>query len=224
MGIQCSTGTTKMMKSIVFAALVAAAYADADADAYYSAYGYGFPTPYYGQNAFGYSGYPYSFGTYEAYPVRSKNKRSADAEADADHYYSSYGHGYAAPFNGFNSYAYSAQPYPYGMYNYGAFPFHSMFKRSADADADHYYSSFNYGYAAPFNNGFSYETYSAHPFNYGPYNYGSFPFHAMGKRSADADADVFYSNYGYAAPYGFGSGAYSQASFPFGYRSFGYQF
>merc|ERR1712198_254090 len=153
MGIQCSTGTTKMMKSIVFAALVAAAYADADADAYYSAYGYGFPTPYYGQNAFGYSGYPYSFGTYEAYPVRSMNKRSADA----------------------------------------------------DADADHYYSSFNYGYAAPFNNGFSYETYSAHPFNYGPYNYGSFPFHAMGKRSADAeaDADQYYSSYGYgyAAPF-----------------------
>merc|ERR1712198_181307 len=207
MGIQCSTGTTKMMKSLVFAALVAAAYADADADAYYSAYGYGFPTPYYGQNAFGYSGYPYSFGTYEAYPVRSMNKRSADAEADADHYYSSYGH--------------SAQPYPYGMYNYGAFPFHSMFKRSADADADadHYYSSFNYGYAAPFNNGFGYETYSAHPFNYGPYNYGSFPFHAMGKRSADAeaDADQYYSSYGYgyAAPFN-GYNSYAYGAYPYG--------
>merc|ERR1712198_700221 len=225
MGIQCSTGTTKMMKSIVFAALVAAAYADADADAYYSAYGYGFPTPYYGQNAFGYSGYPYSFGTYEAYPVRSMNKRSADAEADADHYYSSFNYGSAAPFNnGFSYETYSAHPFNYGPYNYGSFPFHAMGKRSADAeaDADQYYSSYGYGYAAPFN-GYNSYAYGAYP--YGMFNtYGSFPFHAMGKRSADADADVFYSNYGYAAPYGFGSGAYSQASFPFGYRSFGYQF
>merc|ERR1711973_354880 len=196
MGIQWPTGTTKMMKSIIFAALVAAAYADADADAYYSAYGYGFPTPYYGQGSYGYSGYPYSFGTYEAYPIRSMNKRSADAEADADHYYSSHNYGYAGPFNGFNAYSYSAMPFPYSTYSQGGFPYHAMFKRSADAeaDADHYYSAYNY--ASPFN-GFSYQTYAAHPYNYGPYNYGSFPYHAMFKRSADAeaDADHYYSSY-----------------------------
>merc|ERR1712221_30683 len=48
MGIQWFANTTRMMKSILFAALVAAAYADAeptadaDADAYYGYYGLGY--------------------------------------------------------------------------------------------------------------------------------------------------------------------------------------
>merc|ERR1712002_536584 len=102
MGIQWFAVSTKMMKSIVFAALVAAAYADAepkaDADAYYGGY--------YGLGAYGYSGLGYrSYGyvarpyastygaySYGAYPYHAIGKRSADAEpeADADAYYGGY--------------------------------------------------------------------------------------------------------------------------------------
>merc|ERR1712107_631383 len=100
-----------MMKSILFAALVAAAYADAepkaDADAYYGYYGYA--APYYGYRAYG--AYPY----YRSYGYHAIGKRSADAEpaADADDYYGYYG--YAAP------YAYGYAGYR-SAYAYGAYP------------------------------------------------------------------------------------------------------
>merc|ERR1711973_729783 len=127
MGIQWSTGTIKMMKSIVFAALVAAA------------------------------------------------------------------------FNGFNSFVYGARPYGYNTYNHGAYPYHAIGKRSADADADAFYGS--YGYASPafgYNgfNGFNSYAYGANPYGYNAYNYGAYPYHAIGKRSADADADAYYGSYG----------------------------
>merc|ERR1712200_175135 len=102
MGIQWLeiTATINMMKSIFFvAALVAAALAEpeADADAYYSTLGYnGLGYSNYGYNgyrsyvapaytrSFGYaSPYAYNYGAY-----RHFGKRSADAEADADAYYS----------------------------------------------------------------------------------------------------------------------------------------
>merc|ERR1712198_799018 len=83
MGIQWFAATTKMMKSILFAALVAAAYADAepkaDADAYYGYYGYARPY------AYGYAR-PYAYG-YGLGGFRYLGKRSADADADADAYY-----------------------------------------------------------------------------------------------------------------------------------------
>merc|ERR1712107_568434 len=99
--------TYNMMKSILFAALVAAVYADAepkaDADAYY----YG---GYYGLGAYGYRSYgafPYS------YVYHAIGKRSADAEptADADAYY----YGYSAPY-AYRSYG--AYPYRAGYYGY----------------------------------------------------------------------------------------------------------
>merc|ERR1711915_1139045 len=105
MGTQWFAATTKMMKSILFAALVAAAYADAepkaDADAYYGYYGLGYA---------GYAGYPYSYGRLG---YRTFGKRSADAEPAADAYYGYYG--YAAPYGYARSYA----PYAYGYRSYG---------------------------------------------------------------------------------------------------------
>merc|ERR1711929_34529 len=105
MGIQWFAVSTKMMKSIVFAALVAAAFADAepkaDADAYYGGYyglgaygysglgyrSYGYAAHPYSYGAYSYAAHPYSYGAYHAI-----GKRSADAEpaADADAYYGGY--------------------------------------------------------------------------------------------------------------------------------------
>merc|ERR1712198_798215 len=106
MGIQWFAATTKMMKSILFAALVAAAYADAepkaDADAYYGYYGYARPY------AYGYAR-PYAYG-YGLGGFRYLGKRSADADADADAYYGYYG--YARPY----AYGYSGY---LGAYGYG---------------------------------------------------------------------------------------------------------
>merc|ERR1712002_977182 len=119
MGIQWFAVSTKMMKSIVFAALVAAAYADAepkaDADAYYGGY--------YGLGAYGYSGLGYrSYGyvarpyastygaySYGAYPYHAIGKRSADAEpeADADAYYGGYYGLGAYGYSGLGAYGYS---------------------------------------------------------------------------------------------------------------------
>merc|ERR1712240_916210 len=112
MGIQWSTRTSKMMKSILFVALVAAAYAEAepkaDADAFYGTYGYaapfnGYNTAFNGYNAYAYGARPYGYNAYNygSYPYHAIGKRSADAEADADAFYGSYG--YAAPFNGYNT-------------------------------------------------------------------------------------------------------------------------
>merc|ERR1712107_552796 len=108
MGIIRWIKTYNMMKSILFAALVAAVYADAepkaDADAYY----YG---GYYGLGAYGY---------------HAIGKRSADAEptADADAYY--YGGYYGLGAYGYRSYG--ASPY------YRSYGYHAIGKRSADAE------------------------------------------------------------------------------------------
>merc|ERR1719305_2092817 len=123
------------MKSIFFAALVAAVApepeAEAEADAYYGSYGYGlnrlsyggayglglraYAAPAYsGYSAYaapaytGYSGYGNLYGA--GYGARYLGKRSADAEPEADAYYGNLGYGYA----GLNNYAavrsYAAAP------------------------------------------------------------------------------------------------------------------
>merc|ERR1712038_2251989 len=136
MGIQWLgiTTTITMLKSIFFvAALVAAVYAEADADAgaYYSTLGYhGLGYANYGYNgyrsyvapaftrSFGYaSPYAYNYGGY-----RHFGKRSADADADADAYYSTLGyHGLGYSNYGFNGYrSYVAPAYTYGSYSYAA--------------------------------------------------------------------------------------------------------
>merc|ERR1711929_60149 len=133
MGIQWFAVSTKMMKSIVFAALVAAAFADAepkaDADAYYGGYyglgaygysglgyrSYGYAAHPYSYGAYSYAAHPYSYGSYHAI-----GKRSADAEptADADAYYGGYyGYGGYAPY----SYGYARRAYAYSPYTYGGY-------------------------------------------------------------------------------------------------------
>merc|ERR1712200_307455 len=171
--------------------------ADADADAYYSTLGYnGLGYANYGFNgyrsyvapaltrSFGYaSPYAYNYGAY-----RHFGKRSADAEADADAYYSTLGYhglGYSNyGFNGFRSYAAPAvgytRSYGYaGPYTYGAY--RHFGKRSADAepeaeaDADAYYSTLGY-------NGLGYA-------NYGFNGYRSYV------------APAYTRSFGYASPY-----------------------
>merc|ERR1712241_430520 len=110
MGIQLSVSTIKMMKSIFFACLVAAVYAEAepkaDADAYYGL-GYSGVVP-------GYTGYAVhgayatpAYNTYRGYGYAGlrghyigKREAEAEPEADADAYYGynyGLGYGYAAP-------------------------------------------------------------------------------------------------------------------------------
>merc|ERR1712168_251026 len=121
MGIQLSVSTIKMMKSIFFACLIAAVYAEAepkaDADAYYGL-GYSGVVPGYTGYALprytGYAGYgayatpAYSaYGGYTGYGYAGlrghyigKREAEAEPEADADAYYGynyGLGYGYAAP-------------------------------------------------------------------------------------------------------------------------------
>merc|ERR1712038_913106 len=172
----------------------------------------------------------------------------AEADADADAYYSILGyHGlgytnyglrsYAAPYAfGVRSYGY-AGPYTYGAYrHFGKRSADAEPEAEADADADAYYSTLGYhglGYA---NYGFNgYRSYVApaytRSFGYAsPYAYNYGAYRHFGKRSADAepeaeaDADAYYSTLGYHglgyANYGYnGFRSYAAPAFT---RSFGY--
>merc|ERR1712200_380749 len=132
MGIQLSVSTIKMMKSIFFACLVAAVYAEAepkaDADAYYGLgysgvvpgyTGYSLPGAYRPYAAYGaYASPTYStYGGYTGYAGLNRHfigKREAEAEpeaeADADAYY---GYGYNNLGYGYNNlgYGYAARSY-----------------------------------------------------------------------------------------------------------------
>merc|ERR1712168_1540514 len=118
MGIQLSVSTIKMMKSIFFACLIAAVYAEAepkaDADAYYGL-GYSGVVPgYTGYALPGYTGYAGygayatpAYNTYRGYGYAGlrghyigKREAEAEPEADADAFYGynyGLGYGYAAP-------------------------------------------------------------------------------------------------------------------------------
>ena len=96
--------------------------ADADASALYGYYGY---APY-AYAPYAYAGYgyaPYGYGHATSFEARSpqglRGKRSADAEPEADAYYSAYGYGYPYAYG----YGYpSAYAYGYGYpraYGYG---------------------------------------------------------------------------------------------------------
>merc|ERR1739848_306804 len=130
MGIQLSVSTIKMMKSIFFACLVAAAHAYRTyaAPAYttgYANYGYA------GLNAGHYIG---------------KREAEAEPEADAEAFY-----GYNGLFNGYDGYAlpayrtYAAPAYTTGYANYGYAGLnagHYIGKREPEADA--YYGTYGY--------------------------------------------------------------------------------
>merc|ERR1739848_8373 len=126
MGIQLSVSTIKMMKSIFFACLVAAVYAEAepkaDADAFYGYNGYnglvsgytGYALPAYRTYAApayttGYANYGYA-GLNAGHYI---GKREAEAEPDA--YYGTYG------YNGLSSLGYSGLGYGYAR-TYAAAP------------------------------------------------------------------------------------------------------
>merc|ERR1719223_1234264 len=112
-----------------------------------------------------------------------------------------------------------------------------------EADADAWYG--NYGYGAGYSYGarpyvnLGYRSYNSVA-GYAPYfaarSYGAYPAaygygHAIGKRSADAEAapeaDAWYGNYGYAAPaYGYSAAVAAPVSAyryaPYAARSYGY--
>merc|ERR1711973_37718 len=131
------------------------------------------------------------------------------------------GLGYAAP------YGYAASPYAYGALPYG-YGFHGIGKRSADAEPAYPgYLGYGaglagfgaglagYGYASPYY-GSNLAGYRAYPYA----TYGAYPHHALGKRSADADADAAYRGAynGYASPFNYGYG-YNPITYGYPYRA-----
>merc|ERR1712215_595343 len=169
----------------------------------------------------------------------------AEADADADAYYSTLGyHGlgytnyglrsYAAPYAfGVRSYGY-AGPYTYGAYrHFGKRSADAEPEAEADADADAYYSTLGYhglGYANYGYNG--YRSYVAptytRSFGYAsPYAYNYGAYRHFGKRSADAeaDADAYYCTLGYhglgCSNYGF-NGYRSYVAPAYNYGSYSY--
>merc|ERR1712079_397472 len=165
----------------------------------------------------------------------------AEADADADAYYSTLGyHGlgytnyglrsYAAPYAfGVRSYG-CAGPYTYGAYrHFGKRSADAEPEAEAEADADAYYSTLGYhglGYA---NYGFNgYRSYVApaytRSFGYAsPYAYNYGAYRHFGKRSADADADystlgyhgLVYSNYGFNGYRSYVAPAYNYGSYSY---------
>merc|ERR1712168_1645012 len=146
MGIQLSVSTIKMMKSIFFACLAAAVYAEAepkaDADAYYGL-GYSGVVPgYTGYALPGYTGYAgygaYATPTYSAYAgygyaglrghYIGKREAEAEPEADADAYYGyNYGLGYAAPIARTYAAPVTTVTRPYAAYGAYATPTYSAY-------------------------------------------------------------------------------------------------
>merc|ERR1712137_450506 len=145
-----------IMKSIVFAFLLAAVYAeaepkaDADPALLYGAYGYGYPSTYaYGASPYAYSayaghyGYPYGYSAYRHFGKRSADaeaepKADADAEAEPALLYGAYGYptyGAYSAYSAYRPYAYSAYAGHYG-YPYGYSAYRHFGKRSADAEPE----------------------------------------------------------------------------------------
>merc|ERR1711884_351643 len=231
MGIQLSVSSINMMKSIFFACLVAAVYAEAepkaDADAYYGL-GYSGVVPgYTGYALPGYTGYAgygaYATPAYTAYRgygyaglrghYIGKREAEAEPEADADAYYGyNYGYnnlGYAAPI----ARTYAAAPVATVARTYAA-PVTTVARPYAAYGA----------YATP--------TYSA----YAGYGYAGLNSHYIGKREAEAepeaDADAYYgynyglgyniNNLGYAAPITTVARSYAVAPIARSYGTYGY--
>merc|ERR1711973_28700 len=123
-------------------------------------------------------------------------------------------YGYPASAYGYGGapYGYAASPYGYG--------YHSIGKRSADANV--YSGHPNYlGYGLTGYPGYGY------PLTYAGVNqaakafrpYSGYPYHALGKRSADADANI--GAYGYPSPLSYGYG-YSLRGYEYSPSVYGY--
>merc|ERR1712045_787397 len=212
MGIQLSVSTIKMMKSIFFACLVAAVYAEAEpkaeADAFYN-YGYigynglvsgytGYALPAYRSYAApayrtyaapayttGYANYGYAGLNAGHYIAKREAEAEPEAEADAFYGYSGY-HGYSGLYNGYSSYRPAVYTTSY---------------------ARPVYSSYGY----------------SRPAVYGGYHHAGY----YGKRSAEAEpeAEAYYGSYGYSAysPVYSGYTSYSRPVYSgYGYSRLGY--
>merc|ERR1712168_467018 len=162
MGIQLSVSTNKMMKSIFFACLIAAVYAEAepkaDADAYYGL-GYSGVVPgYTGYALPGYTGYAGygayatpAYNTYRGYGYAGlrghyigKREAEAEPEADADAFYGynyGLGYGYAAPI----ARTYAAAPVATVARTYAAAPITTVARSYAVAPIARSYGTYGYG-------------------------------------------------------------------------------
>merc|ERR1711931_376393 len=166
MGIQLSVSTIKMMKSIFFACLVAAVYAEAepkaDADAYYGPGYSGIVPGYTGYALPGYTGYAGygayatpAYNTYRGYGYAGlrghyigKREAEAEPEADADAYYgynynlgyNNLGYGYAAPI----ARTYAAAPVATVARTYAA-PITTVARSYAVAPIARSYGTYGYG-------------------------------------------------------------------------------
>eukprot|EP00088_Acartia_fossae_P047003 TRINITY_DN508_c1_g1_i4.p1 TRINITY_DN508_c1_g1~~TRINITY_DN508_c1_g1_i4.p1 ORF type:complete len:234 (-),score=71.46 TRINITY_DN508_c1_g1_i4:252-932(-) len=226
-----------MMKSIFFACLVAAVYAEAEPEAQYfynGAYNTyaGYPYTYGMINRAMYS--PYTYNAFSGYPAATYHalgKRSAEAEAEpeADAQYL-YGNTYA-PYTYTNAAAYntySAVRPAVNAYNYVNAAVPAVRSYSAAVPAVRSYSAAvpavsavrSYSAAVPAVSAVS--AYSAYPYA------TQYAHHALGKRSADADAEPqffnsFYNGYNYATP----STYYRPSFYNYGYnypRTYGYYY
>merc|ERR1712168_879890 len=162
MGIQLSVSSINMMKSIFFACLVAAVYAEAepkaDADAYYGL-GYSGVVPgYTGYALPGYTGYAGygayatpAYNTYRGYGYAGlrghyigKREAEAEPEADADAFYGynyGLGYGYAAPI----ARTYAAAPVATVARTYAAAPITTVARSYAVAPIARSYGTYGYG-------------------------------------------------------------------------------
>merc|ERR1739847_168581 len=157
MGIQLSVSTIKMMKSIFFACLVAAVYAEAEpkaeADAFYGYNGLvsgytGYALPAYRSYAAPayrtYAAPAYTTG-YANYGYAGLNaghyigKREAEAEPEADAYYGTYG------YNGLSGLGYSGLGYGYAS-TYAAAPVARSYAAAPIARSYGYGLTGSYGY------------------------------------------------------------------------------
>jgi len=183
--------------------------ADADPEAWYGAYGYG---------AYGAYAHPYGYGAYGVSPhAIGVTGQTVSVEAAAAGHLATKALRYGYPYGGYGHYG------GYGGYGgyagYRGYAGHYIGKRAAEAEADAkpWYGVYGYGIHKPiitsvgalttYSNGAVTPTntlavqqataahlaakagvYAAHGYPY---------YHALGKRSAEAEADPYYLGYGY---------------------------
>merc|ERR1711973_277993 len=164
----------------------------------------------------------------------------AEPKSDADAYLRAAGlsgltlanhpYGMAAATYGYpaSAYGYGAAPYGYAASPYG-YGYHGIGKRSADANVYSGHPGY-LGYGLTGYPGYGY------PLTYAGVNqaanafhpYSGYPYHALGKRSADAEADTdaYLGAYGYgSAPRGYGYSRYSPSVYGYPHnfqRVYGY--
>merc|ERR1712214_269844 len=151
MGIQLSVSTIKMMKSIFFACLVAAVYAEAepkaDADAYYGLGYIGVVPGYTGYALPGYTGY----AGYGAYATPAYNTYRGYGYAGLNSHYIGKREAEAEPYYGYN-YGYNNLGYGHAARTYAAAPIATVARSYAVAPIAR---SYGYGLTGTYGYGLS---------------------------------------------------------------------